>query len=180
MPFGFFLYVPNPLCTELTLPKPQTLMLCCRVPPSQAVSCCSSHSGYSSLLPELGMHPVFLSTHPNKMWSLYAVEMAGWDAGLGHVLHASDKKYRQCKSTAHHVAKVAGNREDRTVSPHIQIGGDLLQITALTSPSLLWSPLRLHHRLKNSPTVGEDYLQLNRHYFFLNTILFQFSFLLGM
>lgn len=67
MLFGFLIYVPNPLCTELTLPKPQTLMLCCNVPTSQAVSCCSSHSGYSSLLPELGMHPVFLSKHQNKM-----------------------------------------------------------------------------------------------------------------
>lgn len=67
MLFGFLLYLPNPLCMELTLPKPETLMLCCSVPTSQAVSCCSPHSGYSSLLPELGMHPVFLSRHQNKM-----------------------------------------------------------------------------------------------------------------
>lgn len=102
MPFGFYLYAPNPLCTKLTLPKPQTVMLCCSEPTSQAVSCCSSHSVYSPLLPELGMHPVFQRKHQNKMWSLYAVEMAVWAAGLGHVLHASDKK----KKKSRHNAKV--------------------------------------------------------------------------
>lgn len=121
MLFGFLLYAPNPLCTKLTLPKPQTLMLCCSEPTSQAVSCCSSHSVYSPLLPELGMHPVFLRKHQNKMWSLYAVEMAVWAAGLGHVLHASDKKKNiqtQCKSKTHHVAKVAGNGKDRALPTH--------------------------------------------------------------
>lgn len=48
--------------------------------------------GIFSLLPELGMHPVFLRNHQNQEWSLYAVEKAVWAAGLGHVLHASDKK----------------------------------------------------------------------------------------
>lgn len=77
------------------------------LPTSQAVSCRSSHSGYSSLLPELRMHPVFLRKHQNQMWSLYAVEMAVWVAGLGHVLHASDKKLQtQCKSGVHHVVRV--------------------------------------------------------------------------
>lgn len=101
MVFGFLLYAPIPLCTELTLPKPQTLMLCCSLSTFQAVSRCSSHFGYFfSLLPELGMHPVFLRNHQNQKWSLYAVEKAMWAAGLGHVLHASDKKKKKYRHNA--------------------------------------------------------------------------------
>lgn len=99
--------------------KPQTLMPRCAVPTSQAVSFCSPHSGYSSLLPELGMHPVFLIKHQNKMWCLHVVEMAAWAAGFGSVLHASDKNKKiptQCKGRAHHVVKVSGYGQDRAIS----------------------------------------------------------------
>lgn len=92
MVFGFLLYVPNPLCTELTLPKPQTLMPCCSEPTvssSFLLFPLTLGISHSSLNWECTLS--FLSKHQNKMWSLYAVEMATRAAGLGHVLHASDK-----------------------------------------------------------------------------------------
>lgn len=112
MVFGFFLYLPIPLCTGLTLP---TFMLCSlqqffAVPLTLVFF-------FFWLLAELGMHPVFLRNHQNQMWSLYAVEKAVWAAGLGHVLHACDKKYRHNAKVELTMYCVAVNGEDRAVSP---------------------------------------------------------------
>lgn len=112
------------------------------------------------LLAELGMHPVFLRNHQNQMWSLYAVEKAVWAAGLGHVLHACDKKYRHNAKVELTMYCVAVSGEDRAVS---LTRTDRCWFTLNsspppppTSPSSL-SPLRLHHRLKNSSTRCDDY-----------------------
>ena len=181
MVFGFLLYVPNPLCTGSTLPKPQTLMPCCREPTfssSFLLFPLTLGISHSSLNWECTLS--FLSKHQNKMWSLYAVEMATRAAGLGHVLHTvikKKKKSRHNAKRAHHVQwRWWGEQRGCSVFPHVQINADLRQKQSSPPLPLLPSPLRLHHRLKSSPTVGEDYLELNGHYYFSTQSAFNFPF----
>ena len=117
MVFGFLLYVPNPLCTGSTLPKPQTLMPCCREPTfssSFLLFPLTLGISHSSLNWECTLS--FLSKHQNKMWSLYAVEMATRAAGLGHVLHAVIKKKKNPDTMQKELTMYSdgggGNRED--------------------------------------------------------------------
>lgn len=70
---------------ELTLPKPQTLMLYASLPTSQAVSDCSSHSECISSHRELGLHPVsLLGPRRNCTWGLVCWAAALWTCSACH------------------------------------------------------------------------------------------------